>query len=205
MYIAQQFKENRAEKIAHLIKTQPLGTLISISKGLPFISHLPFLYIAETETRGKLIAHIARDNPQYQHLLSDNPVTVVFNGPDAYISPALYSSPGVPTWNYAVAHIQGTPSIINSAHELENILKKTTEAFENRSWRFDIAEDKKARLFDMIAGFEVSIDSIEAKFKLSQNRPDDDQKNIMQTLSASDKAAETELASFMYDYYSTSS
>jgi len=55
----------------------------------------------------------------------------------------------------------------------------------------------------MIAGFEISISNIEAKFKLSQNRPEDDQKNIIKTLSTSDKSGETELASFMHDYYST--
>jgi len=203
MYIAKQFKENRLERITHLLGTHPLGMLISTSKGLPFISHLPFVYIAETATHGKLIAHIARNNPQYQHLLSGSPVTVVFNGPDAYISPALYSSAGVPTWNYASVHIQGTPSIVNNTNELESILKQSTEAFENNSWSFGIAEDKRDALFDMIAGFEISISNIEAKFKLSQNRPEDDQKNIIKTLSTSDKSGETELASFMHDYYST--
>jgi transcriptional regulator len=104
MYIPTQFKEENFERLVTLIEDYSFGTLVSTHEGLPFVSHLPFLFEKDAATPGKLIGHMARANPQWQHLAQGQTVLAVFQGPHAYVSPTWYAAQGVPTWNYAVVH-----------------------------------------------------------------------------------------------------
>ena len=204
MYIPEIFKEENTENISALVKRNLFGTLISVKNDVPIISHLPFLYISTDETYGKLLGHMSKENEHWEQLLTGNPVTIIFNGPHGYISPAYYSSPGVPTWNYAVVHFHGNPVIKDEPKEIMEILTKTTEYFETKEtglWKFNIPENKKRMLLNMIGGFEINIDKIESKFKLSQNRPEIDQQNIIHKLKYSKNINEAELSYFMKEFY----
>lgn len=100
MYIPEHFKETNPERIAELIKSYPFGALVTAPDGVPFISHLPLLFESAVGAHGKLLGHMARANPQWQHFAAGSEVLAVVQGPQAYVSPSWYSSPGVPTWNY---------------------------------------------------------------------------------------------------------
>ncbi|VAW72628.1 hypothetical protein MNBD_GAMMA10-1161, partial [hydrothermal vent metagenome] len=180
MYIPEYFKEDDSEKITALVRNNPFGTLISVKNYIPLISHLPLLYATSHGTHRKITGHMSKENEHWEQLITGEPVTAIFSGPHGYISPSYYSSPGVPTWNYAVVHFQGRPIIKNEPDEIIDILRQATNCFESKetgSWGFNIPENKKNLLLNMIGGFEIDIHKIESKFKLSQNRPDIDQQN----------------------------
>ncbi len=211
MYIPEQFTEENFERITGLIKSNPFGMLITMQDNSPFVSHLPFLFDSCFGTHGKLIAHMAKENPQWHSLISSESVLVVFNGAHGYISPTWYSNSGVPTWNYAVVHLHGNPTLIEDSAELEDILVKLTDEFESKnqnSWKLNLSEEKKEKkekLLKMIVGFEIKIHKIEGKFKLSQNRSPQDQQNVINELGKSAQCGDIELSKFMESYFAADS
>jgi len=185
MYLPDQFNESSAEQINALVERYPLGTLITVADGSPCANHLPFILDPARGARGRLLCHMARANPQWHHLAQGSEVLVTFQGPDAYVSPAWYGSPGVPTWNFAVVQMRGTPTIIESDTELEALLRRQTHVYESQletPWEPTLTAERRAKLLGMIVGIEIDVTAIQAKFKLSQNRSAEDRQRVVQAL-----------------------
>ncbi|MDD5404192.1 MAG: FMN-binding negative transcriptional regulator [Sulfuricella sp.] len=200
MYIPEQFKETNSERISALIEGISFGMLVTAPDGVPFVSHLPFIFDHSAGSKGKLLCHMARANPQWQHFLSCGEVLTVFQGPHAYVSPSWYSSPGVPTWNYAVVHLRGKPRLIESESKLEALVEQLTHIHESHMpspWKPNLAGERRTKLLNMIVGFEIEVTDIQAKFKLSQNRPPEDQQNVIEKLSQSSNQTEAAVAKLM--------
>ena len=200
MYIPEHFKETNSERISALIKGNSFGMLVTAPDGVPFVSHLPFIFAHAAGSKGKLLCHMARANPQWQHFSSCSEVLAVFQGPHAYVSPSWYSSPGVPTWNYAVVHLRGKPHIIESESDLEALVEQLTHVYESRMpspWKPNLAGERRTKLLNMIVGFEIEVTDIQAKFKLSQNRPPEDQQSVVEKLSSSNNQTEAAVAKLM--------
>lgn len=203
MYTPEQFAENDPNRICELISSNPFGMLITVDEGYPSLSHLPFIFESNAGSHGKLIAHMAKDNPQWKSLLGSESVVVVFNGAHGYISPTMYSNPGVPTWNYAAVLLHGKPVIFEDPVEIEKVLEKTSAYFESgrpNAWKLSFPVEKN-KLLRMIVGFEINIQKIEGKFKLSQNRTAQEQQNIISELANSNNSGDIELSKFMKSYY----
>jgi transcriptional regulator len=199
MYIPESFRETDAERILALVESYPFGQLITAPEGVPFVSHLPFL-LDRSDGKPRLLGHMARANPQWQHLSAQREVLAVFTGPHAYVSPGWYSSPGVPTWNYAVAHLRGRPRLIEDGTELEALLERLTRVHEARMpnpWQSALSDEKRAKLLGMIVGFEIEIADLQAKFKLSQNRPEEDQQRVAEALGRSGDQTDAAVARLM--------
>ena len=200
MYIPAHFKETDPERIAALIEAYPFGMLITAPAGVPVVSHLPFLFARSADSPGKLLGHMARANPQWQHFAAGSEVLIVFHGPHAYVSPAWYASPGVPTWNYAVVHLRGKPHLMENESDLKTLLERLTHAHESHlpnPWEPQLTGSQQEKLLDMIVGFEIDITDIQGKFKLSQNRSLEDRQLVMQKLSNSDNQTESAVAKLM--------
>lgn len=200
MYIPEHFKETNSECISALIASNSFGMLITAPDGVPFVSHLPFIFDHAAGSKGKLFCHMARANPQWQHFSSCCEVLAVFQGPHAYVSPSWYSSPGVPTWNYAVVHLRGKPRLIESESELEALVERLTHVYEShrpRPWKANLAGERRTKLLSMIMGVEIDILDIQGKFKLSQNRPLEDRQSVVEKLSQSSNQAEVAVAKLM--------
>lgn len=200
MYIPEHFEETNSERILALIEGNSFGMLVTAPDGVPFVSHLPFLFDHAAGSKGKLLCHMARANPQWQHLSSCGEILVVFQGPHAYVSPSWYSSPGVPTWNYAVVHLRGKPRLIESESKLEALLERLTHVYESHMpipWKPNLAGERRTKLLNMIVGFEIEITDIQAKFKLSQNRPSEDQQSVAEKLVQSSNQTEVAVAKLM--------
>jgi transcriptional regulator len=199
MYIPEHFKEENHERIAALIRDNAFGMLITAPQGQPFVSHLPFLFERSGE-QGKLLGHMARANPHWQHFSSGADVLVVFQGPHAYVSPSWYASPGVPTWNYAVAHLRGKPRLIKLESELEALLARQTHVYEQTMpspWKPGLTGERRTKLLSMIVGFEIEISDIQGKFKLSQNRSAEDRLRVIAELNSSTNQTEAAVAKLM--------
>ena len=200
MYVPEHFKETNPERILALVEGQPFGMLVTTPEGVPFVSHLPFLFERSAGSRGKLLGHMARANPQWQHLAAGTEVLAVFQGPHAYVSPSWYASPGVPTWNYAVVHLRGKPRLIEGEAELEALVEKLTRVHESpmpNPWKPELAGERRARLLNLIVGFEIDVTHIQAKFKLSQNRPLEDQQRVADELGRSNSQSAAAVAKLM--------
>lgn len=200
MYVPEHFNETNLERISALIKENSFGMLVTAPDGVPFVSHLPFIFDHTAGPKGRLLCHMARANPQWRHFSSGGEVLVVFAGPHAYVSPSWYSSPGVPTWNYAVVHLRGKPRLIEGESDLEALVERLTGVYESRMpdpWKPNLSGSRRTQLLNMIVGFEIEISEMQGKFKLSQNRPLEDQQSVADRLSQSSNQAEAAVAKLM--------
>jgi transcriptional regulator len=125
---------------------------------------------------GKLIGHIDIYNPQAQLLKDDNDVTLIFAGPECYISPSIYSTTQLPTWNYIKVHLKGKVKAIESKAALKQSLITMTAFLEAPDHKY-ILEPDNPRLdknLGYIEMFEIEITNWEGKFKLSQDKKPSD-------------------------------
>ena len=151
-----------------VIKTYPLATVISVHDNRPYITHLPLIYRGD----GKLIGHIDIYNPQTKFLKDGYPVSILFSGPQCYISPSIYGTTQLPTWNYIKVHLDGLVDAIDSKESLKESLIKMTEFLEAPEHKYVLEADNPSmeRNLDYIKMFEITITNWEGKFKLSQDK-----------------------------------
>jgi transcriptional regulator len=184
LYIPKHFAITDSEKINSFLRQHSFGELISTVDGRLFTTHLPFLFDEDSKT---LRMHVAKANPQWQHLGKEE-VLLVVAGPHGYVSPSWYHSPGVPTWNYQAVHVYGVAKAITDSEELKSIvdgLTKIEEAKYPAPWQADYA----ATMLQGIVGVELAIAEIQCKFKLSQNRSKADQLSAVEALSKENSGA----------------
>jgi transcriptional regulator len=194
MYIPKHFNETDLQKILNLIRQHAFGTLITSHNNIPMASHIPFL-IEETQPF-KLRGHLAYANEQWKHIQDDGSVMLIFQGPHTYISPRWYKNAGVPTWNYAMVHIYGKANILKAPDKLQNIVNGLTNEYEKYAespWQPEYPE----KMLSAIVGFEIEVEDIQAKFKLSQNKSMEDIQGVIEHLVLSDKESDIELVQLM--------
>ncbi len=187
MYIPEYFEVTEEKEIYAFIEANAFGQLISTVGGRLFSTHIPFLMSPD---RTKLLGHVAKNNPQVQDIESQE-VLVTLQGAHDYISPSWYSSPGVPTWNYQAAHIYGLCKIINEANAISQVVDTLTRKYEHNNsnpWQ----PEYNPLMLGAIIGIEISINEIQCKYKLSQNRSIQDQEQVIAQLkgNGSNKLAE---------------
>ena len=187
MYLPPSFREDRIEVQHQLIRSHPLGLLVTAGPGGLVASHVPFLLDAGASERGTLRAHVARANPHWKELGAVGECLVVFQGPQAYVTPSWYAAKRetgkvVPTWNYATVHAWGPPRVVDDEDWLRRQIDGLTrrqEASRPVPWAVDDAPaDFVAGLLKGIVGIEVPIARIEGKWKASQNRPEADRAGV---------------------------
>lgn len=170
-YPPQQHQDNNREHMIAVIKTYPLAMLVSVMDNKPLISHLPLIY-----SDGKLIGHLDKFNPQAEVLKDDNDVTVIFSGPQCYISPSIYSTTQLPTWNYVMVHITGKIKEITDPEAIKASMIDMTSFLEAPTHRYILEPDnpRMAQFISYVRGFEIDITQWEGKFKLSQDKKPSD-------------------------------
>jgi transcriptional regulator len=191
MYIPKHFAIDETAACQRIIVEHGFGELVTLDNAsLPFASHLPFLIDPTRGACGTLMAHVARANPQWQHFISGKPALAMFHGPHAYISPAWYAThPAVPTWNYIAVHAYGVPKVVDAPGASEDFLRRLVDANEaanGTTWRMGgLTEEYLGSMLRAIVAFEMPIDRLEGKAKLSQNRDVVDQGKVAEALAAS--------------------
>ncbi len=186
IYTPKHYHEDREDLIFEVIRNNNFATLISIISDDPIISHLPVLL---DNSKNTLLSHCARANPHWKYFKDGNPVTVIFNGPHAYISPAWYKPDpdNVPTWNYIAVHVKGVARIIEDSHEAWISMNKLVQHYESlyeTGWSLpsEPNETLKNDLARGITVFEISMEHVEAKFKLSQKQDLQDRNSVIYNL-----------------------
>jgi transcriptional regulator len=201
MYIPAAFAVSDPARLAEIISHYSFALLVSRDGNSSFASHLPFLYHAQEGKLGTLVSHMARANPHWKLFTPDEEVLVIFQGPHAYISPSWYvSTAAVPTWNYVTVHAYGKVQLLESGAELDAVLAETVQKHESgfaQPWNQRLPEDMHAKLRQAIIGFKIEITRLEGKFKLGQNRPQEDQDKMLANLQAQPDAEAKALADFI--------
>lgn len=188
MYLPKHFDTKDDAQILEIIDTYPFATVMSFDENnQPFFSHIP-LITKKSASGFSLLGHVAKRNLQWSHFQENPKVKVIVNGPHTYITPKWYrSGRDVPTWNYVSIHIDGSAELIDNFDGLVGLLKALTEKFETGSqnpWAFELPDDllTPETLCSAIVGFEISVEKIDSKFKLSQNRASIDKAGIIEGL-----------------------
>jgi transcriptional regulator len=186
MYCPSPFREDRLEVQHALIRSHPLGLLISHGSTGLVANLLPFVLKTGDSERGVLQVHMARANPQWREF-DNQAVLVVFRGPDAYVSPSLYTTKKetgkvVPTWNYVMVQARGRAKLRDQSDWLTpqlNALTAAREATRAQPWSVaDAPPDYVEAQKKAIVGIEIEIASLEGKWKVSQNQPESNRRSV---------------------------
>jgi transcriptional regulator len=189
MYVPRPFAETDVARLHALVRAHPFATLVSEVGGVPFASHLPLLLDASRGALGTLEGHVAGPNPHKDAFDGATPALAIFHGPHSYVSPRWYAGgPNVPTWNYVAVHAVGKPRQVSDAARVRDLLARTATLFEagaKEPWSLaDVPEGWAAGMARAIVAFELPIDELQGKRKLSQNKTAADREGVIAALRA---------------------
>ena len=203
VYLPKSFVAQDEAAVARLMREHPFATLITTTRDEPRVTHLPLLHRDDPSPHGSLIGHVARANPHWQ-LFGEGTSLAIFHGPHAYVSPSWYVEPAVmvPTWNYAVVHVRGRVELVTARDQTLAILRQLTERFESSRpapWRLQLTGAKLDAMVGAIVAFRMTVERVDAKFKLSQNRSAEDQERVIEALRAEGYGEAEATAKWMLD------
>ena len=197
MYIPAHFAADDVT-VRELLARHGAADLITLTADGLLATMLPFAYEPAAGEQGALYGHVARNNDQWRKPALGESLAIV-RGPDAYVSPSWYAAKAehgrvVPTWNYVTAHVYGRLVVRDDPAWVEDVVRRLTAKHEAArltspgqppAWSVDDAP----RAFiegqlRAIVGLELQITRIEAKAKLSQNRPEADVRGVVAGLTA---------------------
>ena len=174
MYLPHQFaSKDRAHALA-LMREHPFASLISNDDdGFPFVSHLPLHVDERGDGELVLLGHCARPNPHWRYLQARPEALVTFQGPHAYLSPAVYPDVArVPSWNYLAVHCRVQARLIDGAQDKDALLKALIGDHEPAyavQWRA-LGEEFAHKMLAGIVAFELRVLDLQCKIKLNQHR-----------------------------------
>jgi transcriptional regulator len=191
MYLPAHFEETRVDVLHALIREQPLGLLVTLADAGLQANPIPFLIDPDPAPFGTLRGHVARANPVWRDTRGDVDALVVFQGPQAYVSPSLYASKAesgkvVPTWNYVTVQARGSLRAIDDAQWVRALVERLTRTHETGRadpWAVsDAPADYIAAMLRAIVGIEIAPRSLTGKWKVSQNRGSADRAGVARGL-----------------------
>jgi transcriptional regulator len=191
MYIPTHF-EAGADATRSLLTRPGTANLVTVTPQGLLATLLPFVYDPSVGEHGALHTHVARNNAQWSEPAAGESLMII-QGADDYVSPSWYASKAehgrvVPTWNYSTAHVYGTLVVHEDPAWIAGQVRRLTNVHEagfDHPWSMDDAPERYiSGQLRAIVGLELVITRIEAKAKLSQNRPGADIDGVVAGLSA---------------------
>jgi len=206
MYMPSHFEETRVEVLHRLIREHPLAAFVTLgSEGLN-ANHIPFEIEPAPAPLGTLRGHVARGNPAWRDFSKDVEALIIFQGPQAYITPSWYPTKKetgkvVPTYNYIVVHAYGPLRIVEDRAWLLDLVQRLTnrhEAARPVPWKVtDAPDDYVNQMLGAIVGIEIPVTRLLGKWKVSQNRPAADRDGVIKGLREIDDADAATMASLV--------
>jgi len=197
MYISRLYREDDRAGILEFLRQNEFATLVTHDGGKPTASHL-LMEVVATDDDWFVNGHMSKANPLWKTFGRNPEVLVIFQGPHTYISPTWYNHVNVPTWNYQAVHLYGNPRIV-SGEEYYAMLSRLIARHEGgTSYRMEsLPQDFVEKQMNGTVGFQVKVTRIEANYKLSQNRDDEDYHNIISRLNEREDEMSREVAKAM--------
>ena len=192
MYVPAHFAADDAA-VRDLLTHHGAADLVTVTDDGLVVTLLPFAYDPDDGPNGALLGHVARNNDQWRRPARGEALVIV-RGPDSYVSPQWYASKAehgrvVPTWNYVTAHVHGTVEWHDDPGFVEDVVRRLTTKHETVLGGHPWSVDDAPRAFvegqlRAVVGVRVAITRVEAKLKLSQNRPEADVAGVVAGLAA---------------------
>jgi len=193
VYLPDLFVETDRDSIFSLIESHPLGLLITTGSDGIAANLIPFVLDRAYGEHGRLLTHVARNNPVWRDHAPGSEALVVFQSVDRYITPNWYPSKqitheAVPTWNYAMVQARGGLIVHDDLKWVRGQagqLTKKMEAAEPIPWK--MSDAPRAYADGMLAqtvGIEIPIRALAGKIKANQNRTDADAAGVVAGLRA---------------------
>ena len=169
-------------------------------EGKPVATQLPFLIKQKNDTI-ILQAHFARVNSQWKHLESNSQVLVSFQGPHCYVSPSWYKDSGVPTWDYVTVQTYGTAKLFESNQQTAELIEELTDKYEQvfeAPWK--AKDNYPDKMLNAIVGFEITVQEIQGKVKIGQNKSQKDLEGVIKALDKSSLDNEKAISGLIKKY-----
>lgn len=185
MYIPKLYRDEDVQTVLAFIRENEFATLAVNDGEKPVASHL-LMEVTEEDGNILIYGHMSRANPLWKLLDPNREVLVMFQGPHTYISATWYNHVNVPTWNYVSVHAYGKPELVTDHDEVYALLSRLVKRHEGASeYRMEtLPQDFAEKEMKGVIAFKVDVSRLEAAYKLSQNRNDEDYKNIIIQLEA---------------------
>ena len=178
-----RFNAMDADDVRPFVEAVATAQLVTVGEdGVPDATFLPVLWEGV-----RLVGHLARANGHWRRIVDGSPALAVVTGPDTYVSPGWYATKAehgrvVPTWNYSVVHLRGAVAVHDDPTWVRDLVTRLTERHERgraEPWAVtDAPDDYVVKNLRPIVGVELTMSSVEAKAKLSQNRSDEDRAGV---------------------------
>ncbi|MFL5873550.1 MAG: FMN-binding negative transcriptional regulator [Solirubrobacterales bacterium] len=175
------FASDDPEQVRRLVREHPWATLVTATAAGLAASHYPVLLDEEAEDL-VLLTHLGRPDDEVLEIEAGE-ILVIVQGHHGYISPGWYSPQErkVPTWNFTVAHLHGTPQVLDEEENFQ-VLTKLVDHFERRLDRPALLDPADAPIAKGTVGLRIPIDRFEMKRKLSQNKDDETRRTVIEAL-----------------------
>jgi transcriptional regulator len=190
MYLPRHFTQTDMAQIAAFVDAAQSADLVTFDGTKPVSTLLPVIWDrpVSDDSYGRLLGHIAIANEQWKSAMRGAEALAIVRGPQAYISPGWYESKTrhgrvVPTWNYEAVHLTGTLAFHHDPEWLRAFVTRLTTAHESGREHPWAVTDAPPEYIDgqlrAIVGVELTVTSVEAKQKLSQNRSALDREGVI--------------------------
>jgi len=163
-------------ELRRIVDENPWVTLVGGGVDGMVASHYAVLLDDERDDL-TIVGHVGRPDDALLGL-GERELLVIAQGPHGYISPGWYPpGPEVPTWNYVSVHLSGVPELLAPEENLR-VLERLVARFEGGMpqprllWEAPNDAEFVTRLERGTVGFRLTPTRVNAKRKLSQNRPD---------------------------------
>jgi transcriptional regulator len=212
VYVPRHFAVTDLARAGEFVDAAQSATLVTFDGTRPIATLLPVIWerpaVLGDGAWGRLLGHIAVANDQWRTAAPGAEALAIVTGPQAYISPSWYESKArhgrvVPTWNYELVHLTGAVAFHRDPEWLRDIVTRLTRRHESGRARPWAVSDAPPEYVDgqlrAIVGVELTISSVEAKQKLSQNRSEPDRAGVVAGLraEAGDDSGATAIADLM--------
>ena len=203
MFTPPKFQQADPAELHRFVQHHPLATLVVQTKQGLEATHIPLYWQCQPNGHGCLLGHFAKANPIWQNALPEQAWLAIFQDSGHYISANWYPAKQqhhkvVPTWNYQAVHIYGQGRLLESeadAHRILTLLTEQHEQSQARRWRLaDAPADYIQAMCRAIMCFEITIERIEGKYKLSQNQTEANRQGVVNGLLAENTAAARQMA-----------
>jgi transcriptional regulator len=206
MYVPRFNALEDAEGLHALVAAVGTAQLVTVgADGYPLVTLLPVIWDSRPEG-DRLVFHMARANEHWRAIEAGSPALAVVTGPEAYVSPAWYAGLAehgkvVPTWNYSAVEFRGRVEVHDDTAWLREAVTRLTDLHEQsrpEPWAVtDAPEVYVEKQLKAIVGVELTIESVQGKAKLSQNRSEEDREGVIAGLRDEGAGREESVANAM--------
>ncbi|MER5770046.1 FMN-binding negative transcriptional regulator [Streptomyces sp. NPDC001985] len=214
MYVPSLYRTEDRTWPVRILEENPLALLsTSRASAAPYATHVPVIIprdsraelLAGQDPRGAvLLGHMNRANPHWAALSSGSPAQLVFQGPGAYVSPAVYDTdPAAPTWDFAAVHVHGTLRLIDDDTETLEVVTATAAELEGRfggGWCAHASAAYFEELLPGVGAFAFRVTRMDTMLKLSQEKSPGVRSAVTEWFRAGGGRG-AEMARLMKDFY----